>query len=59
MPVIDVHTHMFTAQWLEFLKKEGGIYNIKTRPDGQREIFRETRRAVLPHPGPFRLRLCA
>ena len=40
MPVIDVHTHMFTAKWLELLKREGGIYNIKTRPDGQQEIFR-------------------
>ena len=40
MSVIDVHTHMFTAKWLELLKKEGGIYNIKTRPDGQQEIFR-------------------
>ena len=39
MPVIDVHTHMFTAQWLELLKKEGGQYNIQTRPDGQQEIF--------------------
>ena len=23
MPVIDVHTHMFTARWLELLKKRG------------------------------------
>ena len=40
MPVIDVHTHMFTTRWLELLRANGGIYNIKTRPDGQREIFR-------------------
>ena len=40
MPVIDVHTHMFTPKWLELLKSEGGIYNIKTRPDGQQEVFR-------------------
>ena len=40
MTVIDVHTHMFTSRWLELLKKEGGIYNIKTRPDGQQEIYR-------------------
>ena len=53
MPVIDVHTHMFTAQWLELLQKEGGIYNIKTRPDGQREIFRGDTPVVLPQPGHF------
>ncbi|MCE3272769.1 MAG: hypothetical protein K0S57_3166, partial [Ramlibacter sp.] len=40
MTVIDVHTHMFTTKWLELLKNESRIYNIKTRPDGQQEIFR-------------------
>ena len=48
MPVIDVHTHMFTARWLELLKQEGGIYNIKTRPDGQQEIFRGDTPVVIP-----------
>jgi aminocarboxymuconate-semialdehyde decarboxylase len=53
MPVIDVHTHMFTTKWLELLKKEGGIYNIKTRPDGQKEIFRGDTPVVLPQLGHF------
>lgn len=53
MPVIDVHTHMFTARWLELLQREGGIYNIKTRPDGQREIFRGNTPVVIPQPGHF------
>ena len=53
MTVIDVHTHMFTAQWLELLQKEGGIYNIKTRPDGQQEIFRGDTPVVLPQKGHF------
>ncbi len=53
MPVIDVHTHMFTARWLELLQKEGGIYSIKTRPDGQREIFRGDTPVVLPQAGHF------
>jgi aminocarboxymuconate-semialdehyde decarboxylase len=44
MPVIDVHTHMFTPRWLELLKSEGGLYNIQTRPDGQQEVFR----AIVP-----------
>ena len=53
MPVIDVHTHMFTARWLELLKHEGGIYNIKTRPDGQQEIFRGDTPVVIPQRGHF------
>ena len=53
MTVIDVHTHMFTAKWLELLKREGGIYNIKTRPDGQQEIFRGNTPVVIPQRGHF------
>jgi aminocarboxymuconate-semialdehyde decarboxylase len=53
MPVIDVHTHMFTARWLELLQKDGGIYSIKVRPDGQREIFRGDTPVVLPQKGHF------
>ena len=53
MSVIDVHTHMFTARWLELLKKEGGLYNIKTRPDGQQEIFRGDTPVVIPQKGHF------
>ena len=53
MPVIDVHTHMFTRRWLELLKAEGGQYNIKTRPDGQQEIFRSDTPVVIPQAGHF------
>ena len=53
MPVIDVHTHMFTARWLELLKASGGIYNLKTRPDGQQEIFRGDTPVVIPQRGHF------
>jgi aminocarboxymuconate-semialdehyde decarboxylase len=53
MPVIDVHTHMFTAQWLELLQKEGGDYNIQLRPDGQKEIFRGNTPVVIPQKGHF------
>jgi aminocarboxymuconate-semialdehyde decarboxylase len=44
---------MFTARWLELLQKEGGIYSIKVRPDGQREIFRGDTPVVLPQKGHF------
>ncbi|MEY2619871.1 MAG: hypothetical protein RL522_2873 [Pseudomonadota bacterium] len=53
MPVIDVHTHMFTPKWLELLKAEGGEYNLKTRPDGQQEIFRGDTPVVIPQKGHF------
>ena len=53
MPIIDVHTHMFTTRWLELLRANGGIYNIKTRPDGQREIFRGDTPVVIPQRGHF------
>jgi aminocarboxymuconate-semialdehyde decarboxylase len=53
MPVIDVHTHMFTAKWLELLRTKGGVYNIKTRPDGQQEIFRGDTPVVIPQRGHF------
>ena len=53
MPVIDVHTHMFTPKWLELLKAEGGEYNLKTRPDGQQEIFRGDTPVVIPQRGHF------
>jgi aminocarboxymuconate-semialdehyde decarboxylase len=44
---------MFTERWLELLKREGGIYNIKTRPDGQQEIFRGDTPVVIPQRGHF------
>lgn len=53
MTVTDVHTHMFTTRWLELLKQEGGQYNIQTRPDGQKEIFRGNTPVVLPQKGHF------
>jgi len=53
MPVIDVHTHMFTAKWLELIRQKGGIYSIKTRPDGQQEIFRGDTPVVIPQRGHF------
>jgi len=53
MPVIDVHTHIFTHKWLELLKERGGEYNIQTRPDGQQEVFRGNTPVVIPQKGHF------
>ena len=57
MPVVDVHTHMFTARWLELIREKGGIYNIRTRLDGQQEIFRGDTPVVIPQRGHFDYRL--
>ena len=53
MPVIDVHTHIFTHKWLDLLKERGGAYNIQTRPDGQQEVFRGNTPVVIPQKGHF------
>jgi aminocarboxymuconate-semialdehyde decarboxylase len=53
MPIIDVHTHMFTRQWLELLRTSDGPYSIRTRPDGREEIFRGETPVVIPQPGHF------
>lgn len=53
MPVIDVHTHMYTPAWLELLKAKGGAYNLQRRPDGQDEIFRGDTPVAIPQPGHF------
>jgi aminocarboxymuconate-semialdehyde decarboxylase len=51
--VIDVHTHMFTAKWLELLKTRGGEFNLQARPDGKQEIFRGRTPVVIPQVGHF------
>ena len=53
MPVIDVHTHMFTHRFMELLKAKGGIYNLQTRPDGQIEIYRHDTPVAIPQRGHF------
>jgi len=53
MPVIDVHTHIFTHKWLELLRQRGAPYNIQTRPDGQQEVFRGDTPVVIPQKGHF------
>jgi len=53
MPIIDVHTHAYTRRWLEILRKKSGKYSLKTRPDGQEEIFRGDTPVSIPQPGHF------
>ncbi len=58
MPVIDVHTHAYTREYLELLRTKGGIYSHKMRPDGQEEIFRGDTPVALPQPGHLDYDLC-
>jgi aminocarboxymuconate-semialdehyde decarboxylase len=53
MPIIDVHTHMFTRRWLELLRAKGSPYNVQGRPDGREEVFRGDTPVVFPQPGHF------
>ena len=53
MPIIDIHTHMFTRRWLELLRTNGAPYGLKVRPDGREEVFRGETPVVLPQPGHF------
>ena len=53
MPIIDVHTHMFTRRWLEYLRESGSPYSVGIRPDGREEIFRGETPVVFPQPGHF------
>jgi aminocarboxymuconate-semialdehyde decarboxylase len=53
MTVIDVHTHMYTRDYIELLRKHGGDYNIKMRADGQAEIFRRDAPVSIPQKGHF------
>ena len=35
MPVIDIHTHMLTLEWIELLRLHGGKYSVKKTPGKQ------------------------
>ena len=53
MPIIDVHTHMFTQKFMELLKAKGEKYHLITRPDGQQEIYRHDTPVAIPQRGHF------
>ena len=50
MPIVDVHTHMFTKRWLELLRTSGDPYGVVVRPDGRDEIYRGPTPVVFPSP---------
>jgi aminocarboxymuconate-semialdehyde decarboxylase len=38
MPVIDIHTHMLTLDWIDLLRANGGKYSVKKTPGNQEAI---------------------
>ncbi len=48
---------MYTRKWLELLRSDGGLYGLKTRPDGHEEIFRGDTPVAFPQPGHFDYKL--
>jgi aminocarboxymuconate-semialdehyde decarboxylase len=41
MPIIDVHTHMLSAAYLETMQRTAGCpYTVRENPSGARAIFR-------------------
>jgi aminocarboxymuconate-semialdehyde decarboxylase len=51
MPIMDVHTYMFTRHWLQLLRAYGAPYNVYVRPDGRDETYRGPTPVVFPQPG--------
>jgi len=54
MPVIDVHTHMFSQEYFDILMNEGAPrYSKRIGVDGRTEILSEGARFLMPQPGHF------
>lgn len=54
MPVIDVHTHMFSREYFNILMNEGAPrYTKRIGVDGREEILSEGARFLMPQPGHF------
>jgi aminocarboxymuconate-semialdehyde decarboxylase len=54
MPVIDVHTHMLNAEWLELLRRHGKPrYTVEKSLDAALGIFLDGAPFMTPQPGHF------
>ena len=52
MPVIDIHTHMFSQYYFAILTNEGAPrYSKRIGVDGREEILSEGARFLMPQPG--------
>ncbi len=52
-PVIDVHTHMLTHEWVSLLEKHGGRYSLKEVKGGLRAIHLDGAPFMTPVPPMF------
>jgi aminocarboxymuconate-semialdehyde decarboxylase len=52
-PVIDVHTHMLTNEWVELLKAHGGSFSIAEVRGGQQAVHLDGARFMTLTPGMF------
>ena len=52
-PVIDVHTHMLTNEWVSMLEQHGGRYTLKTVAGGLRAIHLDGSPFMTPVPNMF------
>jgi aminocarboxymuconate-semialdehyde decarboxylase len=52
-PVIDVHTHMLTHEWMSLLEKHGGRYSLKEVKGGLRAIHLDGAPFMTPVPPMF------
>jgi len=41
MTVVDVHTHMLTLDWIDLLKQNGDVYDVKPTKAGQNSIWKD------------------
>ena len=52
-PVVDVHTHMLTREWLSLLEQHGGRYTLKPVLGGLRAIHLDGSPFMTPVPNMF------
>lgn len=54
MPVIDVHTHMYSREWMRLLRQCGApLYEVRPVANGNECIFRGDAPVAVPTPGHF------
>lgn len=52
--VVDVHTHMFSAEWMTMLREHGHpLYDVRPVANGRECIFRGDAPVTVPTPGHF------
>ena len=53
MTVIDIHTHMYSKEWMELLRASGAPYHVGEAANGRPCIYRGDAPVSIPTPGHF------